>query len=410
MKLGFLPLKTRLSSISWISIECLLLASVALLPFSKSFVEIGLTTALVLWALRKFPWDDPLPEVPRLYVISYAVFISACFLSVTQAPLELRWLSLKAVVKWIQYLGLFWMCFDLFKEPARRNRFLWVFVLSMGVVALNGVYQVATGVDLFRGRILDVPGRYFRVTSSFNEPNGLATFLFVTIPLVFWLWIRDKKWSIRGVWAVIFLGLLGGLFVMTLSRGAFIVFFASVFAYLLFRKKFLAAAIGLPMLLLFMFSSGVTQKNFVSSLHSDDITIRERLNSWKLTVKMIQARPVLGNGCGLYYERIHEWESNVARFRRYAQNSYLRLWSEVGLFGFIGFMTPLVFLFYRASPFLNPDERYGWTHAIYVGLSAFLLQSAFDANFHAFQTSVLFWMFWALFVSIRATRRPQENF
>jgi O-antigen ligase len=230
----------------------------------------------------------------------------------------------------------------------------------------------------------------------------------MTMPLVFWLWVRDQKWSFRSALAVGFLGLLSGLFVMTLSRGAFIVFFSAVFMYLFFRKKFLAAAVGLPLLLLFTLSSDVTHKNFVSSVNPDDITIQERLNSWKLTAKMIRTRPVLGNGCGLYYERIGEWESNVARFRRYAQNSYLRLWSEVGLLGFVGFMAPLVILFYKASPFSNTRERYGWTHALYVGLLAFLFQSMFDANFYAFQTSILFWAFWALFVSMRAAPSPES--
>ena len=398
MKLSRWNLGPRLSSVSWFFIELFTLITVFFLPFSKSVADSAVTVALVLWILRKFPWNEAFPKLSP-HLIAYSLFLAAAALSFFQISPDLRLTALHGVLKWVQYFGIFFMGFEFFEKPTRTERLLLVFTVSLALVCINGFWQFWHGVDLVKHYTADVPGRFVRMRSTFGSPNDLAAFLLLALPPAFFFWMREKTWSPRGVARLFVFTLFGVSFLLTLSRSAFFALLVSIALYAAVRnKKILVPVLAAPLLLL---ASPTLWQNFFSSLNPKDITIGERLRFWETTWKMIQEHPFLGNGINTYYLKFASFAPAAETYRGYAHNCYLQLWSEVGLFGLLAFLVPFAalipqWLFQKGAE----DKEILLKHVVGVSVTAFLIQSFFDTNFFALQSAMLFWLFWALKVRL----------
>ncbi len=232
----------------------------------------------------------------------------------------------------------------------------------------------------------------------FGSPNDLAAFLLFALPLAVAGWLTEKKWSVKSIFWVLMLALFSLSFLMTLSRGAF---FGLVLALglVLISSKNKKAFFALAFLLaLFTLSSPILRQSVVKSLQSKDITITQRLLSWKTAANMIQTHPFLGNGVNMYYQKSPSFYPESKVHRGYPHNCYLQMWSEIGIFGLISFLIPL--LVYLLKSIINSGASSTLLQkTLFVGTVAFLIQAFVDTHFYALQPSFLFWIFWALFIA-----------
>lgn len=395
-----LNLEPTLSAVSWFFIESFVLITLAFLPFSKSVSDICVVIALILWVLRKFPWNERL-RAPKAVLVCYLVFLAANLLSLAHVPHPLLGIGIRGFLKWLKFVGLFFMCAELFQDPKRVARFVPVFLWSMTVACLNGFYQLGAGADLLKHYSVDIPGRFTRMQSSFCSPNGLSAFLILAIPLVFSVWVRQEKWSFKSVAASAGLAVFSVSFAMTLSRAAFFALVLAVLIFLLRQKSMKALLFLLALTALFLFSSDITRLNFFASLHLTDITIGERLRFWQTTWHMIKAHPWMGNGVNMFFQKFPGFAPESETYRGYAHNCYLQMWSEVGLFGLLAFLAPVALTLWRWLVLKKPSSRDSLLrNALAVGLMAFLVHAALDTHFYSLQTALLFWMSFGLLISL----------
>ena len=399
MRLSPLRLETRLSRVSWFSIELFAAVSIFFLPFSKSAAEISAFVALIIWLLRKFPWDEPFPH-PRLFKWSYFALLALTLASSVMVPPELRLTALRGSFKALKYICLFFMCAELFADAKTARRLAGVFLLSVACAAANGYWQMFTGVDLFKGHVADVPGRFVRMKGAFSAPNGLAAFLLMGLPVIFERWWRRARWDAAAAAWVFCLIACGVAFIATLSRGAFIGLGAAVLGYALVRRDrkvwVVIVAAAVPLLL-----SGVLRENFLSSMHGGNQTVLERFRFWSTALSMVQHHPVLGIGANLFTARFGEFAPAAEVYRGYAHNSYLQMTAEIGAAGLAAFLIPVGVVFWKYS---RRATAFGPREALAVGLVAFLVQAFFDTHFYSMQTAHLFWMAWGTFNAL--PRRP----
>ncbi len=376
-------------------IELSLLLAVAFLPVSKALVEIGATSALLLWLLQKALHKETLLKTPILNGL-YLIFLALVSISLVNAPAELLGIGARGILKWVEYVGLFFLSFEIFQDPKSRKRLIAVFLVSMTVTALNGFYQLATGADLLRHKTLD-PGRIIRMKSSLGSPNGLAAFFLIALPLAFAMVRKSlgQFWKFAGFLAL--LALFTSAFIFTFSRAAFFaLILALIFQIFLNRKwKWLFIIAGGILGLSLLFKDFAY--NYFGSLNLKDVTIGERLELWKLTWQIIQEHPWLGSGVNLFHHKLVATGAYLEHGFKYAHNCYLQMWSEIGLLGLLAFLVPLGFIF-RPIRTGQPDSALGI--ALQTGLIAFLIQAFFDTNFYGLETSVLFWIFWGTFVGL----------
>lgn len=368
----------------------LTLIAVFFLPFSKSAAETAGITAVVLWAICGSP--SRLRSAPRPALLLYAIFLGAVVLSFVHVPTAHLPESLRGALKWLKYIGFFFMASDLFGEPVRLRRLVSVFLASLVLVVINGYIQIWTGSDLLKGYTADLPGRFVRMTSSFGSPNDLAAFLLIGVPLAFVRWVELRVWSPRSIVALTALAFLTIALAMTLSRAAVLALAVAATIHVLrYRPKALCAVMA--GLVGFFVSTPFIFEMLIKSLRMGDITVSERVRIWETTWAMIRAHPLIGNGVNTYYALFPVFAPADESYRGYAHNSYLQMWAEIGLIGTLTFITAIAWFLTRIL--LRPQRSHAQS-ALWVGLAAFCLQAAVDTHFHALQTSYLFWIFWGV--------------
>ncbi len=387
-----LRLEARLSKVSWAFIELFTLTAVLLLPFSKSAAEIGILISLGLWALRKFPWDEPLPRA-SICAVAYLSFIGLALLSGAGTTSQGLAETLRGTAKWVKYFGIFFMSTELFCDDKKRGRLIAVLLFSAALVCADGFYQMITGADLVKHYSVDIPGRFVRMQGPFSSPNDLGTFLLFALPLAFFYWLGEKKWRPKSALLVSLTALLTVSFICTLSRSAFLALFLSAFFFVLVTqaKKTVIALTVTPLLLII---SPMLRYNFFGSLNLNDITVGERLQVWKVTLKMIMAHPWLGNGINTYTDKFASFAPAGMTYHGYAHNCYLQMATEVGIPALAIFLLPWLIILTKEIAAWRASDRTPARSALLIIIPAFLVQSAMDTNFYALQASTLFWIFW----------------
>jgi len=399
MKLSLLNLTPRLSKISYFFIEIFFLMAIVFIPYSKTMTEIGIITSLILWILRKWPWNEDFPKI-QPYFLCYFVFIVSMFLSFIPMQNDLYMNGFHGLWKWLKYIGLFFMCYELFQRNGAIMRFMILFLGCVWFAVINGYYQLYSGEDFFKHYSINIPGRFKRITSSFSAPSGLASVLSIALPIYFFIVIRAKRWFPRILVSLMTLTIFV-CFVLTLSRGAFLALFISISVYLLFRgrKTWLLPLWSVPLLMIIL--SEKMRYNFLTSLNLKDITVGERLSYWKTTWDMIMESPIIGLGVNTYYEMFAQFAPPDDAYRGYAHNCYLQMWSEIGILGLIAFLIPLFFftlLYLFKSRSIH--SHFELKDALWIGVSAFLLHSFVDTLFYSLQPATTFWIMWGLLVSL----------
>lgn len=377
------------------AVEILVASGIFVLPVSKAAAEVCLIGALACWLLHKFATQTPpLPASPVTWI--YGAFFAISLASFIQIPAALRPASLVGVLKWLKYLGIFFMCLDLYAVPQKRSRLFGILILSLVIVSLDGFWQLYTGRDLFFGYGLD-PGRIVRMKASLTAANLLAGFLLFALPLSALVCYRSHRWVRTLAGSSFFLFLAA--FFLTYSRGAFYAMALSLLLNLLLLRKIKIALAVTFFSILLVFSVPSFRYNFVKTLKQNDITIAERRDYWNVAFNMIKREPLRGVGLNTYHAQFPAYAADPGVRRAYPHNSYLQMASEIGIPGALCFLLGIFYLLglsIKKNAIRNDPEAF----ALRTALVAFLIQGLCDNNLYALQTASLFWIFWGVFAAL----------
>ena len=374
-----------------VATEILVSCAIFCLPIAKAATEVTIIAAMVCWILYKIIAKIPLLPASKA-VIFYSLLLGIILLSLIQAPPFLVPEGLRGVLKWLKYLGIFFMCWDIYREPKKQTRLFLVFLASMLVVSLDGFYQLHTGIDLLRKQTLD-PGRIVRMKACLGAPNLLASFLLFAMPLSVSLFVRSRAW-LRALWGTAFF-VFATAFFLTYSRGAFYAMALSLLLNLFALKRIKFALIAIGCLTVLIFTVPSLRYNFVETIERKDITIAERGDYWKVAFNMIKQHPILGVGVNTYHSKFPSYAPDPTVRQAYPHNSYLQMASEIGLPGLFVFILALGYAFRRSFK-LSLAAETGMI-PLRIALFAFLLQGFFDNNLYALQAAYLFWGTWGVF-------------
>lgn len=229
------------------------------------------------------------------------------------------------------------------KNKKELNGFISVFMLSALIVALIGIVQKFTGVQM-RPEWLDTENNTdiaVRVYSVFYNPNILAEYLVMLTPIAVGLsWHTKslrKKLVFMAATAILLICLL-----LTLSRGGWvgILFAALTFVILVDRRLLLLAIpIGFGGL---MFLPTQMLNRILSIGSTIDSSNSYRIKIWNITMDVIRDNLVGGVGFG-YIPFKKTFETYIRTMPIYhAHNTYLEVAAEIGIAGLFIF---ILFLF-----------------------------------------------------------------
>lgn len=265
--------------------------------------------------------------------------------------------TLEGGFRLIAYAGLFWLAFQLTRDPARAAQARNVIITIGSAYSLYGLFALFGGEAWFLGTIGARPGQ--SLTSSFVNRNSYATFAGITLLAALSLFLERIRHLVtlegslkRKVALVIehivfqsrlltasILAITLALF-LTTSRGGI---FASLFALgalILLQLPRRAGKgrqpIGLVALVILGVAVIAGGGNFLDRLERQGLSLETDLRStlFSTTFEAIKTAPLKGTGFGTYQDAIEPYRANdpnIFALWEKAHNTYLENALELGL-------------------------------------------------------------------------------
>lgn len=281
-----------------------------------------LALAALVWEWARQPAQgDAVPRPARVLMIGLLVCLLAG--GVTSVY---RWGTLVAWSWWAVTIATAW----LFSQ--RRGEGI---VTVIHALAIAGTLAAAFAVREYAQNVREVPN--WRVFGTFFNPDFLAGYLCLTLPLTLAVALA-RSGSVRwltgfGAWlqaaAILLTGSRFGVICAVLSLVATAVWM--VFNRSWNRQRAMLFALFCVALLLTagLMARPLTQRVTAQAVQAESHSGGFRIWTWKGTLAMAKAHPLLGTGLGTY-ELAYPRYAQVG-FTRLAHNSYLQITAEAGV-------------------------------------------------------------------------------
>lgn len=313
-----------------------------------------------------------------------------------------------------RYVLFYYLTLSNLSQTRDVRRMALTLLASSACVCLYGFYQYIAG-SVMSAEWVDkeqFPELTLRVFSTLENPNLLAGYLVGMAALT-----GGMLWQESERRAKLLLGALGvaqvACLVLTYSRGSWLSLLAVVgLAGVLINRRLLWLLALVPVAL--AVGHEAVLERIMSVANPTDTSSMLRLALWESTWAMIQDHPFAGIGWGSYwmvYPAYDFFIQNPAVRILHAHNMYLNLAAEIGVPGFVAFMTVLIAhgrLAVRQWRRSSPAAR-----GMFIGMAAslvgILLNGLTDYVLFNIQLSLLYWLTIALIVVLHQAEAAQEK-
>lgn len=328
----------------------------------------------------------------KLY-ISLTLLLVLMAISITYS-LE-KPLAIGESIRFFTYIVSGFIAVNEFKEIIEKELLVNTFIFASLAISLVGLGQMFTGKGMTVGIIINginVP----RMESTLGNPNSLGAFAVIAFFPVLMLGIYERDLRKRYLYFILDILLIINI-VLTFSRNSWIALTLGIIALtLIYNWRFI----------IILISGGVLALAIPKVLNRikqlSDMSINDsRLKIWAIAFKIIKDHPIKGVGNGNFITYYDIYTDKYPQFKMEAysrfptHNHYLKIYSELGLFGSIAFALSLFFSFisiYTASKLKK--SRYSFFYkGFLVSFICFLTLNIFDNILSIPQVSMLLWMF-----------------
>lgn len=218
-----------------------------------------------------------------------------------------------------------------------------------------------------------------RVFLPFVTPGILGGYLAMVFPM--FLTNKNRIWIILPI----FFALL-----LTKSLAAFLSLFLGLVIYLYLRRRlkknsiFYLLVMFILMIIIFILRSAPGRE------HTQPFfSIIMRLGYWKDAFEIIRTHPFAGVGLG-------NFDLNQSR---YAHNSYLQIWAEMGILGLVAFIWLVYSVFKKSFDALKQSLNRNQDLCLLVAGAIFLIHNCLDFTFFLPEVVFIWWVILGLIVA-----------
>ena len=271
----------------------------------------GLSVAALAWALLTVRSARVLPPFVRYALLAFVItnFVAFAFSSDMRRSLLGDYWHHQGVTTAVIYAGSLYMAALIFRTPHAVRLLFVVVVLSAVPVSFYAMAQFLERdpIDWGLG-----PGRPWRIFSTFGQPNALAAYEVMVIPIAIHLLYGANRWARLGIGGVLSLAVVA--LVLTLSRAGYLALLIAlplaVAPFLVDRATLkriglLAAAISIAALSVISVNPlGETSANAKDRLTAlqdlNDWSLQGHLGMWETAAEITLDDPLLGAGQDTY--------------------------------------------------------------------------------------------------------------
>ncbi len=323
----------------------------------------------------------------------------------------------EGLVSYLFYFLFFILLIINVKNNKQIKKIINISVFSSLVVCIYGLIQ-ASGNDPF----VWIESTKIRITSTLGQPNMLASYLLLVIPLNIYLLISNKKLVLKIIYFIILISQLLCLF-FTYSISGFIGFIFGIIIvgifYLYFNKiKFkknikvekISRLLILCFLILFFglliinFQNNSILKSKLNNLFNPNAgSTSARIDFWKASLKAISKKPLLGYGLETqgdvlfkYYDKSWGIHSNVNVMPNRAHNLFLDILLTSGIIGLLAYLALLYLFLKLILRNIKNNNHKKLNFAILLSIVCYLISLMF--NFSFVVGEIYFWLLFAIII------------
>ena len=370
-----------------------IIAAIVSLPFLPDMILLLFIIYLVLIFFFNNIFREGYIIKQSIVHVPIVVFIVAIIIATVTSSDPMG--SFRDLAIHLSALGLLFIMGNSINSKNELNVILTAFVFIATLVALYGIYQYFVGVELDpawvdKGLNPDVT---IRVFSVFGNPNILAEYLIMSIPVSVALFWNSKKLIKKLIFSVTSMTLAGTL-VLTLSRGGWIGFAFGIFVFIfLVEKRLLLLSIPVGLLSVFVLPQSVINRiQTIGNL--TDSSNAWRITTWKITTDIIRDHWLAGVGFG-YIPFKKTFETYIRTMSTFhAHNTYLEIAAELGILGIILFII-LIFVLYKYAIINSKRSKDKYIKIITAGLlggiASLLFQGLVEHVLYMPKIIITFW-------------------
>lgn len=294
----------------------------------------------------------------------------AAFVGITGISLlnGLRWVSVSQwlvgsfyLIRWVEYTMLYWVVYDLFKRrEIGERRVIGVMIGAIGVFAAAGLLQFIFFPDFSKYVQHGWDPHYYRVLSTFFDPNFAGIFLVMGVFLIISIVLgegvekryKEKKKNL--FYGLVVLLILVAI-LLTFSRSTYLALVVGIGVMGFLRSRRLLIIFLILAVLSILFIPRVRTR--VQGILQPDVTAQLRIEDWLKTAKIVQDNWFLGVGFNTFryaqerygfFRDVRGVPQPSGHAGAGADSSFLFLWATTGIFGLLVYLGMLGNFWLRA--------------------------------------------------------------
>lgn len=342
-----------------------------------------------------------------------AMFLLLILMAVSVTYSQDKKLAVSETARFLSYICLFFIIKYKITESKEYHFLINSYIFTTILLCIFGIYQFFTYAGLNK-KFASYTSYSIKVkiASTLTNPNNYAAYLLLCVFPVFMLLIYEKRKLKKSLYLLTFLIITVNI-VLTFSRNVYLGFALGMLVLIvIYSKKLLAAFI--PLIAAALAVPQIRRR--LSEISSSSLDI-SRIKLWKTALLMFKDHPLLGVGNGNYLANYNEYiKKYPSLYYEYSDhpthNSYLKVLSELGIFGIVIFAAMLLFIVINLYKFIKDCEdkyfRYFYT-GFFASSIGFLFMNLFDNFFFVPKTTTYFWIMVSIFMGLRYKSSASEH-
>lgn len=372
--LGFLPL---------------IPSNAAGLPSPTVLMILGIWGLAAVWFAQKLATGDSrwrassgfLPLAFLLMVAGAATVQSVAFSA-----------SLLNLVIWLTAGLVFWMAVNLVRNSRDAAALLGPILAGASLMTVWAVYQVFFPPVIEENWVdPTTSGQIVRVFASMGNPNYLAEYMALYLPLAGALWLQQPR---RRLELAVPVGLMALALLLTYSRGGWLALIIAVVVFVLLRLPRLSLLFVLGALAAPLVAPESIVRRFVSAFTLEDTSNQYRVNLWGGVVDMLREVWALGAGLGAEaFAAVYQEFMPAGARAAHAHNTYLQVTAEMGILGLVAVLWTLLAIIRRTFVVGVNQRQPAMVAAVPAALIGLLFHGLVE---HIWYNPKLLFAFWAV--------------